>query len=380
MTGSIQAKKGRANYFAVLNTYDNCGKRKLKWIDTGIPVKGNNKRKADTKLRELLVEYSKNQIDFYKDIAFTTFIRQWLEIAKVSLAPSTYDAYSMTLKCHIIPYFDGKKLHVTDIKPTHIQQYVIDKLKTISPNTVRKHLANISKCLDSAVKQNIITYNPAKRIETPKKIRYTGAKHYNEKQIKLLLECAKNDPLEVVIRLTLFYGLRRSEVLGLKWSAINFEKQTVSINHTVVKIGKAVHKNDRTKNESSYSTFPIPVKISNELKKWKERQKQLRILQPNDYHDSDYLCTYDDGSLLSTDYVSRHFALLLKKNNMPHIRFHDLRHSAASYLKCLGFDLKDIQTWLRHRDIQTTMNIYTHLDLEAKSNIADSLDAKFQAF
>jgi len=63
---------------------------------------------------------------------------------------------------------------------------------------------------------------------------------------------------------------------------------------------------------------------------------------------------------------------------MPHIRFHDLRHSSASYLKSLGFDLKDIQTWLRHKDIQTTMNLYTHLDMDAKSNIADSLDAKFK--
>jgi integrase len=69
---------------------------------------------------------------------------------------------------------------------------------------------------------------------------------------------------------------------------------------------------------------------------------------------------------------------LLKKSGMPHIRFHDLRHSSANYLKFLGFDLKDIQTWLRHKDIQTTMNIYVDLDMAAKSNIANNLDAKFR--
>ena len=95
----------------------------------------------------------------------------------------------------------------------------------------------------------------------------------------------------------------------------------------------------------------------------------MKSLQPNDYHDSGYIFTRKDGRLLSPNFVSQHFALLLHNSGMPRTRFHDLRHSAASYLKYLGFDLKDIQT---------TMNLYTHLDMEAKSNIADSLDAKFR--
>jgi len=143
-----------------------------------------------------------------------------------------------------------------------------------------------------------------------------------------------------------------------------------------VKICRTTYQQDRTKNDSSNTTFPIPEKILLELYKWKLHQQAWKTSQPDDYHESGYICTYKDGRLLSTDYVSRHFTLLLKKNDMPHIRFHDLRHSSASYLKYLGFDLKDIQVWLRHKDIQTTMNLYTHLDMEAKSNIANSLDAK----
>ena len=84
--------------------------------------------------------------------------------------------------------------------------------------------------------------------------------------------------------------------------------------------------------------------------------------------------------LMKPNYVSQHFKLLLEKNNMPKIRFHDLRHSSACYLKYLGFDLKDIQTWIRHGDIQTTMNIYVSLDMEARRNIADSLNEKFASF
>ena len=120
--------------------------------------------------------------------------------------------------------------------------------------------------------------------------------------------------------------------------------------------------------------------IKTELQSWQRRQSQYKELQPNDYEDKDYVCTHIDGRLMSPHYVSNHFRILLRRSGIPIIRFHDLRHSSASYLKHLGFDLKDIQTWLRHKDIQTTMNIYIHLDMTAKKNIADSLNDKFMKF
>ena len=164
----------------------------------------------------------------------------------------------------------------------------------------------------------------------------------------------------------------------MKWDAVDFANKTLTIKHTVVIVGKDTYKQDRTKNDSSYASFPMPDKIILQLERWRGRQQELKALQPNDYIDEGYICTKPNGELLLPNFISQHFALLLKKNNMPHIRFHDLRHSSASFLKNLGFDLKDIQTWLRHKDIQTTMNLYTHLDMEAKENIADTLNSKFQ--
>jgi len=115
-------------------------------------------------------------------------------------------------------------------------------------------------------------------------------------------------------------------------------------------------------------------------KPWREEQEQHKLLQPNDYQDEGYVCTQMDGSLIKPDFVSQHFKIFLKNAGLPEIRFHDLRHSSASYLLYLGFSLKEIQSWLRHRDIQTTMNVYTHVDLAAKRHIADSLDEKFNKF
>ena len=378
MTGSIQTKKDRKNYYAVLNYFDEKGKRKQRWVDTDIPVKGNNKRKADAKLKEILARYGDASVDFSKDILFTDFYEDWLETHKHSIAPTTYDSYLMTFKVHILPFFKSKKLMVSRLTPKVFQQYVQEKLEKVSQNTVRKHLGNLSKCLDSAVKQNLIAINPVKRIETPKKTKYTGAKFYNETQMAQLLEISKTDPLNIVILLTLTYGLRRSEVLGIRWSAVDFEADTLEINHTVVKVDKTVHRLDSTKNESSHAKYPLARTVKAELLEWKAKQDYFKSLQPKDFVDSGYVCTYNDGRPLSPNFVSQHFALLLKKGGMPHIRFHDLRHSSATYLHSLGFSLKEIQTWLRHSDIRTTMNIYTHIDMDAKNEMANKLDVKLQ--
>jgi len=165
----------------------------------------------------------------------------------------------------------------------------------------------------------------------------------------------------------------------LKWSAVDFENSTITINHTVVQGDKQEFRLDATKNESSNSDVPLAAMIANKLKLWKAQQLQHKESQPNDYIDEGYVCTQIDGSLIKPNFVSQHFKRLLAKHKMPHIRFHDLRHSSACYLKYLGFDLKDIQAWLRHKELQTTM-IYLNVDMELKRNIADTLNGKFQNF
>jgi integrase len=335
-------------------------------------------------MKEVLAEYADKHIkepnmavDLSSEILFTVFMDEWLENLKFSIAPTTYEGYRLILDKHITPHFEPQKIKVKDLTSAHIQHYVKTKMKTLSPNTVIKHLRNISKCLDGAIKQKLIMFNPVKGIDMPKKVKYTDAKHYNEKEIELLLKCSVGDPLEMVILLTVFYGLRRSEVLGLKYNAIDFENKTLEIKHTVTQFNsKSVHRLDATKNDSSCAVVPLPNLVLEKLKNWETQQTQYKLLQPNNYVDEGYVCTLPDGNLIRPNFISQHFKLLLAKNNLRHIRFHDLRHSSASYLKYLGFDLKDIQTWLRHSDIQTSMNLYTHLDMEAKSGIADKLDAR----
>ena len=235
MTGTVQIKKDRPNYYIVLDYIDPNGKRKRPWITTDIPVRGNNKRLANEKLKEVLNEYESKNIDLSKDILFTDFMTQWLEtlINSKSISPTTFDGYKLILNAHIIPYFSSLKIKLKDLTPAQLQKYVNDKMKILSPNTIIKHLHNISKCLDSAVRQNIILYNPAQRIEKPQKVKYTGAKYFSQIQIEQLLSVVKGDLLETIILIAIFYGLRRSEILGLKWDAIDMENNVFTIKHTV---------------------------------------------------------------------------------------------------------------------------------------------------
>lgn len=367
MTGSLQIKNGK--YYAVLNFKDNEGKRRQKWISLDMEVK-NNKRKAEQALKKLVAEYEAKKIDVINKQSFSDFMGEWLKVIKASVKITTYNGYKLHYDKHIKPYFDKLNVAVTDLT-LHIQNYYNSKISEgLSASTVKRHHANIHKALDYALKMNIIPYNPADRITLPKKERYTG-KFYDDIQLKRLMEICTNTPIESCVFLTINYGLRRSEVLGLKWSAVNFTENTITINHTAVSNVGGVIYADTTKTKASLRTLPLTNSVRDYLLKLKAHQEDMEQQFGDCYHKSEYVCTYDDGREIPPDYVTHKFAKILAKSDLPKIRFHDLRHSAASLLINSGFNLKEIQEWLGHSDISTTGNIYSHLQYSAKINMAN---------
>ena len=167
--------------------------------------------------------------------------------------------------------------------------------------------------------------------------------------------------------LAAYYGLRRSEVLGLKWSAIDFKEETLCIRHTVCQGTidgeyKMVQK-DLTKNKASMRTLPLIPEIKELLLETKEKQERNRKKCRKSYCQDylEYICVDDMGMLLKPNFITQHLQLVLKKHGLKHIRFHDLRHSCASLLLANGVSLKEIQDWLGHSDFGTTVHInYPH--------------------
>ena len=160
-----------------------------------------------------------------------------------------------------------------------------------------------------------------------------------------------------------------------EWQRSGIEKTEDFASLTdITKVGGKVVYENRVKSTSSLRTLKIPRHVSELLKNMYKKQCQLKALQKDGYNDNDYVCKWDDGRPFRPDYISERWKLILKKYNMPHIRFHDLRHSAASLLLANGFSLKEIQEYLGHADIKSTQ-IYTHIQLSAKDDIADKLDS-----
>lgn len=376
MTGALAIKNGK--YYAVLNIYEG-GKRKKKWISSGLPEKGN-KRKAEKFLRDTILEYEHMEGVIRNTVLFSDYIRLWLKEIARTVDEVTLQGYETTANSHVIPYFEDKQTPLMEVDCRLLQKYIDEKSKSgrldgkggLSPKSLRQHKNIINQSLDMAVKNNFIKANPCQFVVLPSMERYESS-YYNEKQIKELFTALSDDPMLPLIKITVLYGLRRSELLGLKWSSIDFDAKTMTIKSTVAKVTKVVEKN-KTKNKSSRRTFPLTPEASEILMKAKTDELRNRQAFGAEYQENDYVFKWPDGHPYSPDYISHRFNDLLKKHGLPHIRFHELRHSCASLLISMEWSLKDVQEWLGHSDIQMTANIYSHLDVSRKAKIANSLN------
>ncbi len=374
VSGHLSEKKGL--YYAVINYKDKFGNRKTKWIATGLPVKGNKKR-AEAILNEERRNFASID-DVNYDGMFADYVGEWLEIVKNSIATVTYSSYSAMIKGVIAPYFRKQKIKLADITAKDIQNFYIKELRRVSANTVIHYHAIIHKAMKYAVKLDLIATNPADKVERPKKGGFKGS-FYDTEEMKLLLETVKGTRLEIPVMLASFYGLRRSEVLGLKWDAVDFDKNTITIKHTVTSCnldGKHILiREDRTKTKSSMRTLPLVDFVKEKLLLLKAEQEENRRLCGKSYIKDfmGYICINEIGDLIKPQYLTVEFPKLLERNGLRRIRFHDLRHSCASLLLANGVSMKQIQEWLGHSDFSTTANIYAHLDYSSKLSSADAL-------
>ena len=383
VSGHLRERNG--TYYTILNYVDKDGKRKTVSKSTGLPVKGNKKRAEDLLIKEryeLLDKLNRSGVSIKSEESFTRFLAEWLEIIKPTVEITTYSGYSLGVKNKIIPYFD--KVHpglkLTDLTPKMIQDYYTYEMKVnkVSPNTVIHRHANIHKALQYAFKVGMIDYNPADRIERPKKEPFE-TEPYNAKELTELFEKVKGTNLELGVLLSAFYGLRREEAIGLKWKSIDFDHKTITIKSVVTETfidGKVVLvEKNRTKTKSSFRTLPLVPPFEQLLKKLKKEQDYNREICGNCYNNdySEYIYVNQLGNIMRPDYLTEQFPKFLEKNGMRRIRFHDLRHSCATLLYANGVALKDIQLWLGHSDIATTSNIYTHLDFDSKISSANAI-------
>ena len=383
VAGHLQEKNGM--FYVVLNYRDENGKRKTPWISTNLPVKGNKKRAENFMMdvRRNFVPPNVQRIEEREamqkgDILFTDFLLKWLRVAKSTVKLTTYASYEMMATRIIIPYFETLNIKLKELTTEDIQEFYNAQLERVSANTVIHYHAVIHRALKYAVKIKTIQSNPAVNVERPRKEKFIGS-FYDKKEINTLFDIIQGHPLEVAIKLAAFYGLRREEIIGLKWTAIDFENNTLTIQHTVTECnldGKHIEvASDTAKTDSSLRTMPLVTNFREMLLAKKEKQEHYRKLCGRSYCKEylDYIFVNEMGERWKPRYLSDGFKRILEQNGLRRIRFHDLRHTCASLLLANNVPMKKIQEWLGHSDFSTTANIYAHLDYQSKISSAEAM-------
>lgn len=384
VTGSIYERKGI--YYAIVSYYVD-GRRKQKSVSTGLPVKGN-KRRALEFLENLKRTYETKESMENMDgsrLLMTDYIDEWLKIVKPLVERATYKSYDNMVSARIRPHFEKLNLLLTEVEPKHIKMLYDEILEQgYTTNTVIHYHAVLHQALAYAVKNDYILSNPADRVKRPKKNKHISS-FYTKEEILTLLDIAKDDPIYIPIVLSAYYGFRRSETLGMRWSAIDFENKTITVNHKVTELtenGKTiVYAEDKLKTKSSYRTLPLIPVVEEKLLEHKAKLERNQKLFGNSYCKEyiDYVCVDEMGKLFRPNFVSDHFGWLLKKYGLKKLTFKELRHSCASMLVAEGIPMKSIQEWLGHSNFSTTADIYSHIDYHAKQQSAAAIGNALQS-
>ncbi len=342
VAGHLRNRNGY--WHLVLSYVDENGVKRTPSKTTRLPIK-NNKRKAEEMLQAWRAEMNdeiqekvmarKTGNAYGGGIRFTKYLADWLKMMKPSVEATTYAAYEMTIMHKIIPYFDKThpNLPLREVTPKHIQDYYTYELEVngISPNTVIRRHANIRKALQYAYKTDLIKTNPADKVQRPKKIPFESIP-YNGEELEQLFKAVKGTDLELGVILAAFYGLRRSEAIGLRWDAIDFDRKVITIRHTVTQTrvdGKFTEiAKDRTKTKSSHRSLPLVPPFEALLMELKQKQAENRKLCKKSYCEdySDYVYVNAMGKRIKPAYLTQAFPVFLEQHGMRHIRYHDLRH------------------------------------------------------
>jgi len=369
----------RGIYHMKLSWYDATGKRGRKSLSTGLAVKGN-KTRATEKMNDAIKEQEAilKGMPGIDRMLFADFMMDWLEHIKPEIKLTTYGGYQLNIEKAIAPYFRKKGILLTELTAEDINDFYTEQLKTHKATSVHKFHANISKALKYAVAKDYIPFTVMGKVKRPKPERYVG-KFLKQADTVKLFETVKGHKLELGVILGAFYGLRRGEIIGLRWESIDFDANTITIEHTVTLAtldGKRITVvGDTTKSKASFRTLPLVPSIRAKLLEVQEEQERNKKLCGKSYNKAEGIYIYTDpiGNRIKPDYLSREFPDFLANNGFSRMRFHDLRHSCASLLLANGVSLKQIQEWLGHSDFAVTANTYAHLDFQSKIASASAM-------
>ena len=315
------------------------GRRVRKSKTLRLKVANSTKRKAVAMLPEVKAQWEAelNSNVVSDDPTFAESVERWLEAKSKTVKENSMQGYHSYAKNHIIPMLGN--IRVKDITYSRLQWYCDTMAESLKPETIGKHFTLINGVLDDAIRDGIISSNPATLVKMPRaKDKFKGSTLTVEQAKKLLSAAeAAGKPIYTAILLSMVYGLRRSEVCRLRWQDIDFDNGAMHICNTVVKGDMKYIEEERTKTKKSDRVIALVDFTVPHLKALKDEQLAAGLTL-------DKVCRWSNGDDIKHDYISKKFNKLLKANNLPSIRYHDLRHPYVKHTtKIFSLRLMDFQ-------------------------------------
>ena len=316
--------------------------------------------KARAALRKHEAARDVGQIVMPKEITMAGWLKSWMDdVIKLTRQSTTVYAYQGIIDNHIAPALGDIPLQ--KLTPAQLQRYYADKIREgkISTNTVRKHHDLMNSAFKMAVKQGLLLFNPAEKVEPPV-VKRREMQCYSFEQLQQLLKLSEGTQLEPLIKLAGLLGLRREEIMGLTWEHIDFEQKVIKIVEARTMAGNQIITKP-PKTATSTRTLHMPPDIEDVLRREQKKQQAYKEALGDRYQDSGYVFTHEDGRPVRPNYASELFTKFVKDNGLPPLTLHGLRHSFASIANAKGIPMFDIGKALGHSSPATTSKIYTHL-------------------
>ena len=376
MKGHIkQRSKGSWALWVDLGRDPETGKRKQQTYT----VRGS-KKDAEKRLYELLHQLDTGTFIKPAKTTLAEYLEMWLkDYVRPNLAPRTAEGYEHIIHRHLIPVLGNMTL--TQLKPEYIQRYYSEKLTGgrcdgrggLSPKTVRHHHVTLHGALQSAVKWGLLGRNPADAVSPPR-VQQQEMQTWGEDDIACFLEAAKDSPYYALFYTSLFTGMRRSELLALRWHDVDFILSQIYINRSLhhLRDGSIVFR--LPKSAKGRRTVALPPSAILLLKEHYEKQKLERAMLGILLSADDLVFSYSDGKPILPDTVTHAWIKLVRRSGLKPIRLHDARHTHASLMLKQGVHPKIVQERLGHSSIQITLDTYSHVAPGLQQAAAEGFD------
>jgi integrase len=323
-------------------------------------IYGKTREEARQQLAKIIAERDSGLVFDAKNLTVGEYLDRWLrDSVRDTVRPSTYERQEQLVRLHIKPALGRLKLK--SLTPAHVQGLYRDRMDSgLSPATVHKIHVVLHKALSQAVRWSLIPRDAAEAVKAPRPAP-DEIRPLNREQVNALLEGVRANRLEALYVLAVTTGMRQGELLGLKWEDVDLNKCVVRIRHTLTRTGSRLRLGE-PKTKKSRRTIQLTGRALEALRAHRKRQLEERMVHAGLWEENDLVFATQVGTFINPSNLRRRsFKPLLEKANLPPIRFHDLRHTAATLLLIQGVHPKYVQELLGHATISITLDTYSHI-------------------